>query len=142
MRGMATQIEDVLSGTVNPVIPNLQVVAIGPEANPTTPSIDIFGGDPFTTHVGMGEVREFLFVVRARVSTADQSGQLELLYTMMDPRAATSVAGAILSDATLGNLIEDLAVASPEGPTGPGTYRVTGIDGDLWGCSWQVRVLP
>lgn len=139
---MAAQIQEELCGTANPpLIEELQVVG-GMWGNPSTPSIDILNGDDFVVDLayGLGNI-EFNFLVRARVSTVDDEGGQDLLDSMMDPRAATSVALAILGDRTLGGVVEDCAVIEQSG------YALFPIPADpeggsYIGATWTVRVTP
>jgi hypothetical protein len=139
MDALAEQMMDVLCGTVNPVIEQLQVE---PRMvfNPTPPAIDIYPADPFTEQIAYGPGnRELMFIVRARVSTVESEGGQDLLLSMMDPREPTSVAGAVEASSTLGGVVEDVSV---EGPTGFGVFPSVGTDGNLLGCTWTVAVLP
>ena len=137
MDAMAEQLQDVLCGTANPLIPELQVRG-RMEINPTPPCIDIYPADPFTEALTYGE-RLFDFTVRARVTTADHVEGQDLLLSMMDPASTTSVAAAIEGDGALDNLVDDATV---NGPTGFGVFPSSGTDGNLMGCLWTVRVLP
>ena len=140
MDAMATQIQGVLCGTADPLIEELQVYGRFLE-NPTPPAIDIYPADPFTVGLGFGSGnREFNFTVRARVTTADHEAGQDLLLSMMDPDAATSVAEALEGSGTASALVDDIAVV--DGPTGFGVFPSTGPDGNLLGCTWTVRVLP
>jgi hypothetical protein len=56
----------------------------------------------------------------------------------MDWRSDTSVAAAILTDPTLGGIVEDVL---PTGPTGIIVYTPIGGEGYLVGCEWRTRVL-
>lgn len=137
---LAGQIGDVLCGTANPVIPDLQVDG-RMIPSPTPPTIDIYPGDPFQQSVGFGVGnKEFFFTVRARVSTAENAGGQDLLLSMMDPRNESSVEQAILADPTLGTAA---VVQTVEGPSSFGVFADPGMDsGNLLGCTWRVRVMP
>jgi hypothetical protein len=141
MDALATRIETVLCGTANPLIEHLQVDGrLIP--SPTTPAIDIYPGDPFTEPLGFGPGnKELFFTVRARVSTADNEGGQNLLLSMMDPNADTSLEQAILDgDRTLGGVVG--AVASVEGPSAYGIFADPGqTTQNLLGCLWRVRVI-
>lgn len=140
MDALATQIASVYSGgTADPVIDDLQVE---PRLvwNPTPPAVDIYPASPFQERVAMGAGNNELFLtVRARVNTPDHEGAQDLLLSMMDPTASTSVAMAITSDRTLGNTV-DYVDAEP--PTEFGVYQDPGGSGALLACGWRVRVLP
>jgi hypothetical protein len=139
MDAMASRIQSELSGTANPLIELLQVE---PRYvfNPTPPTIDIYPADPFTESIGYGPGNDqFTFTVRARVSTAEHEGGQDLLLSMMDPRATTSLSGAIEEDGTLGGVVESLNVT---GPTGFGLFPSSGPEGTLLGTTWTVTVIP
>lgn len=138
MDAMAAQIMTVLCGTANPLIEQLQAE---PRMvfNPTPPSIDIYPAELFTEALTFGE-RDFHFLVRARVGTAENEGGQDLLLTMMDPRAAESVARALEANPTLGGTVDDVTVFDP---TGFGVFpAVAAGEGSLLGCTWPVTVLP
>ena len=129
---LATQISTVLCGTVNPVIPNLQVDSsiVG---NPTPPVIDMYPARPFTEATGFAKgEKDYLITVRARVNLADSKAGQRLLYTMMDTTATTSVEQAILSNTSLsgGGKISSVEGAEFE------------RFGDLVGAVWIVRLTP
>lgn len=134
---MAAQINTAL-GTL---IPNLQVVA-GMNVNPTPPSIDIFEAEDFVNNFsyGVGNV-EMHFIVRARVHTADSTGGQDLLRTMMDPRATTSVALAIFGNDSLGGVVERVYVTEQSG-LALFPYPADPENRSLIGATWTVRVLP
>jgi hypothetical protein len=106
--------------------------------NPTPPSIDVYPADPFLTAEAVG-AWSALFVIRARVTTADQQGGQELLLDLMDPRSETSLRAALAADATFGGVCDDSTVEA--GPSGYIAYRDPGGGGDLLGCTWQLRVM-
>lgn len=138
MDALAAQIQDVLCGTANPLIERLQVE---PRMvfNPTPPSIDVYPAEVFTETIAFDE-REFHFMVRVRVGTAENEGGQDLLLTMMDPRSAESVEGAILSDPTLGSTVDDISLTAQ---TGFGVFpAVAAGEGSLLGCTWDVTVTP
>jgi hypothetical protein len=139
MDALQKQIENVLCGTANPVIELLQVHG-RLVVNPTPPAVDIYPADPFQQAFTMG-TREFFFNVRARVSTAENEGGQDLLLSMMDPEAATSMSAAILSDRTLGGKVDNLKV---DGPSGFGVFPVPASSSGaaLLGCTWQVEIYP
>lgn len=139
MDALASQIENYYGGTA-PVLTDLQVDGrLVP--NPTPPAVDVYPGDPFQESFAYGKGNvEMFFTVRARVSTADNEGGQDLLLSLMDPNSATSMLQAILSNRTLGGLVE--RVATVEGPTAYGLYRDSVGEGNLLGCQWRVRVIP
>lgn len=108
--------------------------------NPTPPCVDIYPADPFSEQQAYGPARErdAWFTVRARVAPADVDASQQLLLQLMDWRSDTSVAAAILTDPTLGGLVEDTL---PTGPTGIIVYTPIGGEGYLVGCEWRTRVL-
>lgn len=134
---LASQLQEELAGTVNPLIPNLTVDA-HMHPNPTPPYIDIYPGSPFAESLGFGPGnKEYYFTVRLRVGPVDHEGQQDLLDSMMDTTAATSVEQALYSDRELGGAA---TVGSVEGPTEYGMFgRPTE---ELLGCTWRVRVIP
>ena len=134
MDALAAQIEDELGS----LIENLQVDGrLIP--SPTPPSIDIYPGDPFQELLTFGLHNELFFTVRARVHTSDNEAGQELLLSMMDPSAATSVAQAIHSDRTLGSTVSQATIT--EGPSAFGVFTDAGGEGSLLGCTWRVRVM-
>ena len=70
----------------------------------------------------MGEVNEVFILVRARVNTPDHEGAQDLLLSMMDPSATTSVSKAINSNRTLGGVVEHVH-AEPPPTTAPTRTR-------------------
>jgi len=108
--------------------------------NPTPPCIDIYPADPFLTRTAYGSVSwEAVFIVRARVLTADdQSGQ-ELLLDLMDPRFGSSLIAAIEGDRTLAGTVDDLAVDELT-PTGFRFYQDVDAATPHLGCEWRVKV--
>ena len=139
MQAIANQIQAELSplGTADPLIEELQVTALL-NPNPSPPSIDVYPAPDFQEAIAMGRGNNAMnFLVRARVLPADHEGQQEFLLSLMDPNAATSVGQAIMSDRTLGNVVERVNV---EGPSDYGIFGPAGQE--LLGCTWLVRVLP
>ena len=107
--------------------------------NPSPPAIDIYPADPFQEGIAFGKGNvDMNFEVRARVNTPDHDGAQELLLSLMDPVAVTSVAAAIVSDRTLGGVVEHVMV---EGPSDYGFFVDPG-GGALLGCTWKARVTP
>lgn len=141
MDALATSIDNELCGTASvPIIPYLQVDG-RMVPSPTPPAIDIYPSDPFQEPLGYGGTNNVIYLtVRARVGTPDSEGGQDLLLSMMDTDADTSVAGAILANKTLGGSVGQLSIAS--GPSAFGVFEATGTtDGNLLGCTWTVRVL-
>lgn len=141
MEALSDQIQAQLCGTADPLIENLQVVPYM-LVQPTPPSIDIYPASPFQVPMGYGTGNnEIRLTVRARVSTAANEEGQKLLLTMMDPEAATSLTGAIMSDSTLGNIVDDVGVMD-DSPTDYGLFfDVNRIEAWL-GATWTVRILP
>jgi hypothetical protein len=106
--------------------------------NPTPPSIDVYPGDPFLEREAIGGWSA-LWIVRARVTTADQQGGQQLLLDLMDPSGPYSLRAALAADATFGNIVDDSTVEA--GPSGYVAYRDQATVGDLLGCFWQLRVV-
>ncbi len=130
---LATQL---LAGLAS--VPELQVAPLL-VWNPTPPAIDIYPADPFQEQdsFGLGNTVVFLSV-RARVTTPDHDGAQELLLSLMDPRAATSVQQAILADYTLGGAVTQALLE--EGPSNYGIFPDPSGQGAYLGCTWTVRV--
>jgi len=140
MDALAAQIETAIGGTASPDVPFLQVEPrLVP--NPTPPAVDIYPGDPFQDAAGFGRGNNDMWLtVRVRVSPVESEGGQDLLLSMMDPEAATSMAQAILGNRTLGGVVE--RVATVEGPTAYGVFPDPGGGGNLLGCTWRVRIVP
>lgn len=122
--------------------PHLDGIQVDPRMvfNPTPPCLDIYPADPFLvqTAFGPGE-REATFVIRARVSTADNEGGQELLLDLLDPAGNLSVIDVLAADSTLGGAVQDSAV--PIGPSGFIVYAAEGGGGDLLGAEWRLQVI-
>lgn len=142
MDALAAQIQTELGGTADPLIERLQVDGrLIP--SPTPPAIDVYPGDPFQERMTMGHGagnNELFFTVRARVSTADNEAGQDLLLSLMDPDAPESLAEAVLSNRTLGGVVE--RVGNVDGPSQFGLFGDPGGQGNLLGCTWRVRVIP
>jgi hypothetical protein len=139
MDALASQIDNEIGsrGTADALIDGLQVDG-RMVFNPTPPCIDIYPGDPSQEGLAFGRYNELSLIVRARVSTADHEAGQDLLLSMMDPDAATSVSEAIYADKTLGGLVGKLVVT---GPSGFGIFPLSD-EGSLVGCTWAVRIFP
>jgi hypothetical protein len=141
MDALAQQIDDQIGsrGTADALIENLQVDGrLVP--NPTPPAIDVYPADPFQEALAYGLANnEMFFTVRARVSTSDNEGGQDLLLSLMDPDAATSLAQAVLANRTLGSVVERVGSV-----LGPSQYGLFGDpNGASWlGCTWTVRIIP
>lgn len=110
--------------------------------NPTEPSIDIYPADPFGVQdtQGFGGQDPLLnFVVRARISTADQDAGQDMLLSFMDPEDPLSVAVALDDDQTLNGLAGSVYVTGPSGYTL--FLDASGNGQGLLGCTWLVSVL-
>ena len=140
-----TEILDALAAQIqtelDPVVENLQVHARW-LTNPSPPAVDIYPADPFTEALTYGAGNVILFLtVRARVTSADQTGGQDLLLGMMDPKEEASMTQALLSDRTLGGKVKRLSVV--EGPSAFGVFlNPQGEAGSLLGCTWRVQVTP
>ena len=133
MDALASQIQTSLDS----VIPDLQVDGrLIP--SPSPPAIDVYPADPFQEQASFrpGD-KTYFFTVRARVSTVDNEAGQDLLLSMMDPDATTSVAKAIESDRDLGGVVANLKV---EGPSGFGVFVDASREGNLLGCTWTVTI--
>ena len=114
-------------------------------SNPTPPCIDIFpdpNGFLERSTFGPGGGYSALFIVRARVTTADQQDGQELLLQLLDPRGPLSLWAALETDATFAGTAEDSTVEEVSGfipydaAGGPTAYN-----GALLGCEWRLRVV-
>jgi hypothetical protein len=132
---LATQIQTQL-GTA---VPELQVDGrLIP--SPSPPAIDVYPSDPFQEPLAMGKGNNVVYLtVRARVGTSDNEGGQDLLLSMMDPQAATSVAQAIMSSRTLSGTVGRVNVTA--GPSAFGVFTDAGGTGNLLGCTWTVQVI-
>jgi hypothetical protein len=110
--------------------------------NPTTPSIDIYPGDPSRDEesAAFGDIDgSLMFTVRARVSTADNIAGQDLLLSFMDDTNELSVSAALLEEPTLNGVATSIDLESKTGyvlfptPDGAGAYL---------GCLWVFMVLP
>ena len=143
---MASLIEvvEAMADALEPIrtaIPGIQIhgYLVG---NPTPPTLDIYPGDPFfQTHSGFGDDIEAYFTVRARTGTADPDAGQQVLYRLLDPRAAESVQAALEADQTLGGTVQSVDVVG-EGVTGFREYLEDPVsNGRLIGCEWRIRVI-
>ncbi len=145
MLALADQIAlSLTGGTASPgtATPAVEDLAVNPMLvwNPTPPAIDIYPADPFQEAIGFGNGNNSMaFTVRARVNTPDNEGAQELLLSLMDPVAVTSVAAAVNADKTLGGTVDTLLV---EGPSDYGAFFDPGGRGALLGTTWKVTVTP
>jgi hypothetical protein len=78
------------------------------------------------------------WIIRARVTTADEPAGQDLLYAMMDPRNLESLVQALLYDDTLGGLVDSLTV---EPPADYGMWTSPGQTNGLLGCTWRAAVI-
>ena len=130
---LADQVADVLNDVTIQVAPMLVW-------QPTPPCIDIYPADPFQEQQGFGVGRDTVYLsVRGRVNTPDHDGAQELLLSLMDPKAATSVQQAIESDQTLGGAVTQAMIS--EGPTNYGIFPDPSGQGAYLGCTWTVRIV-
>ena len=134
MAAIADQLRAQLEATVDGVQVEPRMLF-----NPTPPCLDIYPGDPFLLQTAMGVAsREAMFVVRARVSTADSEAGQELLLDLLDPRAPTSVLAALTEDRTFAGAVQDSATV---GTSGYILYADPGGNQSLLGCEWRVQVI-
>lgn len=144
MLALADQIAETLTGgTTSPGTgtPLVRDLAVNPRLvwNPTPPAIDIYPADPFQDQIAFGRGNnELFFVVRARVDTPDHEAAQDLLLSLMDPVAVTSLAAAVTADRTLGGVVERTDI---EGPSDYGAFIDPG-GGALLGTTWKVRITP
>ena len=134
MDALATQIREELDDVTD------VAVQVEPRwvTNPTTPCIDMYPTDPSSDE----ELRAFgellggeLLTVRARVDMGDTVAAQDLLLGLMDDEDPLSVAGAIMSDTTLGGLTSAIDVRSRSG------YVRSTESGEHMGCLWNIVVV-
>ena len=136
MDALASQINTRLS----PQITDLQVDGRF-IPNPTPPAIDVYPADPFQQPLGMRKGNNLIYLlVRARVGALDNEGGQDLLLSMMDPEASTSVAQAVMYDRDLGGVVSSVNVS--EGPSAFGVFVAAGGQGNLLGCTWTGQIIP
>jgi hypothetical protein len=89
---------------------------------PTTPSIDVYRGDPATDPelAGFGadaaDIQEGRIInVRLRLSPTDYEGNQEILLELADPESDTSIVQALYDDPTLNGYASDLHLLSESG---------------------------
>lgn len=135
MDALASQLDTRLS----PLIEDLQVDGrLIP--SPTPPALDLYPSDPFQEPLAMGKANNTVYLtVRARVNPLDSEGGQDLLLSMMDPTATTSVAQAVEYDRTLSGKVGRVNVSA--GPSAFGVFSDAGGQGNLLGCTWTVRVI-
>jgi len=108
--------------------------------SPTPPSIDVYPAEEFQSQESFGLGNTTVFVnVRARVNTPEHDGAQSLILSLMDPRAATSVQQAILSDQTLSGNVEQAMLSA--GPSNYGIFPDPSGQGSYLGCTWTVRLV-
>jgi hypothetical protein len=135
------EIATAIASTLEPIeseIAELQVYAyLNP--NPTPPALDLYPGDPFQESLAFGrDSRRLRWVVRARVSTADhEAGQL-VLFQLMEPAGASSVAAALFANSSLDDTVDNLSV---EGPSGFQVFDDPAAQGSYLGVTWDVEIL-
>lgn len=132
---------DELEATLTDVLTSEWQVVGRLNANPTSPSIDIYPADPFrsTDAAGFGETSgALLFTVRARISTQDNEAAQDTLLELMDDESAYCVAAALMDDQTLNGLASSVDV---EGPSGFVSFVDSGGEGALLGVTWQAEIM-
>jgi hypothetical protein len=133
---IASAIADQIAGSLTAAVPGLQVDGRYVN-NPTPPCIDVYPGDPFLVRTAFDVAsQQATFVVRARVSTADNEGGQDLMYDLLDPRGLLSVEAAIDADPSLGSNVASAVVEASGFRASP----VTGGGGDLLAAEWRVLV--
>ncbi len=109
--------------------------------NPTPPCLDIYPSEEYQLQESFGVANTVIFLeVRGRVNMPDHDGAQELLLSLMDPTAETSVQQAINADPTLGGEAEQAVVVA--GPSNFGFFPSpdpSSANG-FTGCTWTVRV--
>ena len=138
MSALADQLHDELDGEIDgiQIEPNL---VVNPSCSPV--AVDVYPADPFQAAIAFGAANnEMNFLIRARVNTPDTDGSQDVLLSLMDPFASSSIAQAVISDRTLGGTVEDAAIS--EGPSNYGIFADAGGQGSYLGCTWTVKVTP
>ncbi len=138
MDALAAQLHSKLDGE----IPGIQIegrMNINPSPDPV--ALDIYPGDPFQEPdaFGLGE-NDIMLTIRARVNTPDSEGAQDALLALMDPKAATSVEQAVLSDTTLSSVVGNLRIESPA--SNYGIFPDASGAAAFLGCTWTVRIIP
>lgn len=133
-----SEISEGILGALTPLldeVEDLQIVE-GLWWNATSPCIDIYPGDPAQEDFAFGtESGAPVWVVRARVSTADHLGHQAILLALMDTGGPASVRAALYDDKTLGGNVAGIRVGRPSG------YQVfvdASGQGSLLGVEWLV----
>jgi hypothetical protein len=134
---------EAIAAALEPLTVEIPGLQIDPYINgiPTPPSIDVYPTpDTFLERSAMGVGSwEAVFIVRARVSTADQYAGQQLLLDLMDPRdTPRSVIVTLEANPTLGGAVKDTTV---EFPTGYGALADPASEQPLLGCVWRARVI-
>ncbi len=107
---------------------------------PNSPtSVDIYPGDPFRGQetAGFQDLDgEYIFTVRARVTTPDIDGAQDMLLNMMDDEHDLCVASALEMNNDLDGYVAQVVV---DGNTG---FRLfNDPPGEMLGCAWRVVVV-
>lgn len=132
-------IADQIDSELGQVVEGLQVDPLL-VYNPTPPCVDVYPADPFLEQTAFGtESREPTFVVRARVSTADQQSGQALLLDLLDPRGPASMVAVLEGDPTFDGTVGTSHVV--DGPSGFIVYQDLGGGGALLGAEWRLRVI-
>jgi hypothetical protein len=108
--------------------------------NPSPPTIDIYPADEFRGDIGRGFGDlggALVFIVRARVNSADNEAAQDFLLDLMDDESDLCVAEALAADQTLNGLVSSVEV---DGPTGFGVYDDLGTQAFI-GCHWTVTIV-
>lgn len=138
MAALADQVRDTLEDEIEGIQVEPMLV-INPSCSPV--AVDVYPADPFQTGIAFGLANnEMMLLIRARVNTPDTDGAQDVLLSLMDPFADTSLAQAVLADRTLSGTVEDAVVS--EGPSNYGIFADAGGQGNYLGCTWTVKVTP
>lgn len=133
---------DTLRATLEDALGSDLPIQVEPRqiTNPTALTIDMYPGDPSTTDVGAGFgdiTGQWVFTIRARTNTPDETAAQDLLLALMDDEDPLSVALALYDD-TLNGLVSSLRV---QGPNGYAPYLDAGGKGAFLGTEWRVSLL-
>lgn len=140
LQDITTALLDQIGDIVTPLLPDLQISPDGLfEINPTPPTLDVLPDEPFQDQERFGVVSDVTFwLLRVRSNAPDNRAAQAVMLKLMDPRAATSLQAAAMSDRTLGGRVTDTLVT---GASGYGFYPDPQGQGSYLGCMWKARIV-
>jgi hypothetical protein len=134
-RAGLVEIMDEMAAQIRGVLADVTDVAVQVEPrmilSPTPPSIDLYPGESSrdAASAAFDDVNGgYLFTVRARIDTRDNTAGQDLLLAFMDDTDDLCLALALLDDPTLNGLAASIDVRDPTGyivypePTGEGAW--------------------